>query len=242
MPLWFCAGLLVYNSDRVFADPADAINLPHRIESSARLRPASLVLIAIAALVLLIVPVLRRDWLTLALVIGGGFVCLNYSRPLLGFRFKDVPLIKTFFAPTVIAAALIGLPWLHQGAPPSGAGFIVVLLRAWTLLLFNMILCDLRDVAGDRRTGIVTLPVALGERRTSLLLWLLLTAIEALALTALWQAPGGHVLAWQIASFLVGPYLAALIVAVRTPRSEAFYEWAVEGVLFLPAIAALTTI
>ena len=239
LPLWFCAALVIYNADRLWRDPADAWNLPQRTATTARLRGVAGALTVFAALVLTVLPIVRGDWITLALTLGGALVCLNYSRPLLGFRFKDAPVAKTFFAPTIVAAALIGLPWIHEGPPPSGAAFAMIALRAWTLLLFNMTLCDLRDIAGDRRTGIVTLPLALGEKRTRTLLWLLLATIEALALAALWQSPAPLAGPWRIVALAAPLYLAGILFAVRRPRSERFYEWWVEGILFLPALAVV---
>lgn len=236
MPLWFCAALMIYNADRLRHDPADALNIPQRDATSARLRRCSLAILATSAATLLALPILRRDWLTLALVLGGTLVCLNYSVPLFGFRFKDVPLLKTLFAPTIVAAAVIGLPLLHEGPAADFTDFALTGLRAWLFLLFNMILCDLRDLDGDRRTGIRSLPVWLGEKRTRLLLIALLLGIEALSLAALAFAPAPHVAVWR-RTCIVGPlYLGGLLLAVRAPRSERFYEWAVEGMLFLPAI------
>lgn len=239
LPLWFCATLLIYNADRMWSDPADAWNLPKRTAASAQLRRLAITLTCLAAGVLMIFPIVRRDWLTLALTVAGAVVCLNYSRPLLGFRFKDAPIVKTFFAPTIVAAALIGLPWIHEGPPATGTAFAMIALRAWTLLFFNMTLCDLRDIAGDRRTGIATLPVVLGEKRTRMLLWLLLALIELLALAALWQSPAELAAPWRIVSTIAPLYLGGILLAVRRPRSERFYEWWVEGILFLPALAVL---
>ena len=239
LPLWFCAALLIYNADRLWSDPADVWNLPRRTAASARLRSPAAALTVLAALVLILLPIMRRDWITLALALCGAIVSLNYSRPLLGFRFKDAPLLKTFFAPTIVAAALIGLPWIHEGSPASGAAFGMIALRAWTLLLFNMTLCDLRDIAGDRRTGIVSLPVALGEKRTRTLLWLLLATIEALALATLWQSPASLATPWRVVALASPLYLGGILFAIRRPRSERFYDWWVEGILFLPALAVL---
>ena len=239
LPLWFCAALLIYNADRLWSDPADVWNLPERTAASARLRSVARVLTAFAAIVLTVLPIVRGDWITLALTLAGALVCLNYSRPLLGFRFKDAPVAKTFFAPTIIAAALIGLPWIHEGPPAGGAAFGMIALRAWTLLLFNMTLCDLRDLVGDRWAGIVTLPVALGEKRTRTLLWLLLATIEVLALAALWQSSAPFAGPWRIVALVAPLYLGGILLAVRRPRSERFYEWWVEGILFLPALAVV---
>ena len=237
LPLWFCAALLVYNADRLQSESADSLNVPRRTAISERLRGLSLTLIAASSAVLLLLPVARRDWRTLVLVIAGAIVCLNYSRPILGFRFKDVPLLKTFFAPTIVATALIGLPLVHEGPAKHDGYFAVLTAYAWALLLFNMVLCDLRDLIGDRRVGIVSLPLALGVKRTRQSLWVLLGIMEALALGALASAPAELARVWIILSFGVPCYLGSLLLALRLPRSEGFYEWWVEGILFLPALA-----
>ena len=186
---------------------------------------------------LFLLPVWRRDWSTLALVVLGTLVCLNYSRPLLGFRFKNLPLLKTFFAPTVVAASLLALPWLHEGPPRSGSAFTLVAFRSWLLLLFNMTLCDLRDLPGDRRAGTRSLPVCLGEKGTRLLLWSLLVVLEFLAVAAWRRAEPEWTQTWLLVAVGAPLYLGWLLLALRRARSERFYEWWVEGILFLPAIA-----
>ena len=239
LPLWFCGALLIYNADRLRSDPADALNVPRRVAAMQRLHGSSTLLVALSAVVLLAVPILRGDWITLALVIGGALVCLSYSIPVLGFRLKEVPVLKTFVAPTVVAAAILALPWLHERGSADRALFVSVAVRVWGLLLFNMILCDLRDVEGDRRTGIVSLPGFLGERGTRRLLVALLIAIESLAFLIAARSPATHATAWRILC-VIGPlYLGSLIAAVRVRRSERFYEWWVEGMFFLPSLAVL---
>ncbi len=243
MPFWFCAALLVYNADRLRRDPADALNIPLREAAAARLRVLSFIVLGISALVLVGLPILRRDWLTLALVVGGALVSLDYSIPLFGFRFKDVPLIKTFFAPTIVTASVLGLPWLHLRAGSiDNAALALTALRSWSFLMFNMIICDLRDREGDEAWHIRSLPVVLGDRNTRRLLLALLVGIEALALSALALPSQSHRATWAVISLLGPLYLGGMILAIRRPRSERFYEWIVEGMLFLPAIAVCVTI
>lgn len=238
MPFWFCAALLVYNADRLRRDPADSLNIPLREAAAGRLRALSFTVLAASALVLLGLPILRRDWLTLALVAGGALVSLDYSIPLFGFRFKDVPLLKTFFAPTIVTASVLGLPWLHlRAGSVDNATLVLTALRSWSFLMFNMILCDLRDRAGDNACGIRSLPVVLGDASTRRLLLALLGGIEVFALSAWMLASGAHRITWAIMCLLGPIYLGGLLLAVRRPRSERFYEWVVEGMLFLPAIA-----
>ncbi len=240
LPLWFCAALLIYNTDRLRSDPADALNIPHRAAASTRWRGLSGAVGIAAAVFLIVWPIFTRDWLTLGLVLGGTLICLNYSIPLLGLRWKDVPLLKTFFAPTIVAAAILGLPWLHRGLATDAPTFVSTAFFAGSFLLFNMILCDLRDLAGDRASGVRSLPVVLGEKRTRRLLAVLLVLIEMFALAALLCSHLAHRGAWSSVCIVTPLYLGALWIAVRQPRSERFYEWAVEGMLFLPALAALT--
>ena len=47
---------------------------------------------------------------------------------------------------------------------------------------------------------------------------------------------------WRLIAIFGPIYLGALLTAVRRPRSERFYDWAVEGMLFLPPLAVLATV
>ena len=202
LPLWFCAALLIYNADRLRRDPADALNVPARTAASVRLRGASSVTLTLAALVLIGLPVWRRDWVILVLIIIGAIISLSYSIPILGFRWKDLPLV----------------PW------------------AFCLLLFNMLLCDLRDRAGDMQCGIRSIPVVFGEKGARTLLWALAVIGQIILVT-----PIGlrliEDLPFAFLALFTGLYQAYLLLATRRPRSERFYEWAVEGLLYVPAVA-----
>ncbi len=250
VPLWFCGGLLIYNADRLRRDPADAVNVPARTAASARYRTASRIALTLAAFVLIGLPVARREWLTLALVLGGGFGALGYSIPILGFRWKDLPFIKTLFAPAVVTAAIFGLllfvatPSQSRGLDqPRGWGIFgflgtVVPLIPWAfcLLLFNMLLCDLRDLRGDRACGIRSIPVLWGEKGARRLLWTL-AVLGQLLLGGLIFFRTAGAFPFILLSILTGLHEAWLLHSTRGPRSERFYEWAVEGLLYLPALA-----
>src|SRR5439155_21635711 len=93
---------------------------------------------------------------------------------------------------------------------------------------FNMILCDLRDLAGDRAHGIKSLPALLGESATMRALWLLVVLQFLLAIKQ-----------WPLLASISALYLSALLLTLRKPRGEKFYAWFVEGILFLPAVVQL---
>lgn len=237
LALWFCAALLIYNVDRLRAEPADALNLPQRTATMARFRMPARAVAAGAGAVLIALPVLRRDWLTLALAVAGALVCLNYSVPVRGFRLRDVPLLKSFLAPTVIVAAILGLPVLHGGWWLCSWATAGVGAWAWCFLLFNALLCDLRDLPGDRACGLTSLPVRLGARRTVRVLAGLILAMSVLALVNV-TAGGRTGVCWAVLAGGVPLVLIVLVIQALRRRSECFYEWWVEGMLFLPALVA----
>ena len=232
MPLWFCGALLIYNVDRLRSDPADRINLPARTALIRRLRPAGFAIAALSALVLVVPPFLRRDWLSLALVVAGAIAGLSYSVPIFGARLKSVPLLKTFFAPVAVVCAIFVPPWLREGAP---AHAFIALAWAWCLLEFNMILCDVRDIEGDGACGISTLPSLLGEKGTlsTLVALIVITTVLALAKGLVGPRDADS---WLALGSVGAALLTTILIESRVRRSEQFYEWAVDGLLFFPAV------
>jgi 4-hydroxybenzoate polyprenyltransferase len=227
--LWFAGALLIYNIDRLRPDRADSVNTPGRMACSGRLQHISLGLTLASALVLLLIPIFLGEWLLLILIIAGAVVCVGYSIQIFGLRFKDIPVVKTFFVPTLIAAAFLGVPLVKAQLHLFPVQLLLGLAWAWCILFFNMLLCDLRDMEGDRAAGTVSLPVYLGKRATHRLLLLVGVTIPLLAFLLVWP--------WQ--AFASIAYLSGLIFALRKPRPESFYEWWVEGLLFLPALVEL---
>lgn len=231
LPLWLCGALLVYNLDRLRPDPSDALNTPARQRHHAQLRTASLALIFTSAAALLILPAamaLRGEPLLLALAPAAAVFSISYSFPIFGFRFKDVPLVKTLFAPAIVLLAFFA-PVLLRGELHPDARALAAAAWSGCLLLFNMVLCDERDLPGDRAHGTRSLPVMLGKTNTPRFL----AALIACAALSAWLQ------GWRLLAGAMALCLTALLAASRHPRGEAFYEWAVEGILFLPALAEL---
>ena len=228
LPLWLAGALVVYNLDRLKRDSADVMNTPQRTHWHGLLRRWSWLLTAAGAAVLVLWPLWVRNGGLLLLTAFALPLSLCYSFPLLGGRLKDVPVLKTLFAPLVVLTAVLAPPILLQGLalrPPLllAAGW------SWTLLMFNMLLCDLRDIDGDRAAGTKSLPVLMGAGGTQGLLWLLIATGAVCAL----------VHGWPILAGATVVLLSPLALAVQRRRNEAFYEWLAEGTLFLPAVVDL---
>jgi 4-hydroxybenzoate polyprenyltransferase len=228
LPLWLAGALVVYNLDRLKRDPADVANTPERVRWHALLRRWSWLIAAAGTAVLVIWPLWIGNGALLLLTALALPLSLSYSFPLLGPRLKDVPVLKTLFAPLVVLTAFLAPPILFQGL---AVGPPLLLAAGWSLclLMFNMVLCDLRDIDGDRAAGTMSLPVLLGGRGTLRLLWLLIAVGAACALM--------H--GWPVLASATVALLCPLALAAHRRRTEAFYEWLAEGTLFLPALVEL---
>ncbi len=230
LPLWLAGALVVYNLDRLKRDPADCVNTPERVLRHGTLRRWSWALTAAGVAVLVLWPLWIGNGCLLLLTALALPMSLCYSFPLLGLRLKDVPAVKTLFAPLVVLTAVLAPPILLEGLAIDAA-LLLAAGWSWALLMFNMVLCDVRDLEGDRAAGTRSLPVLLGSKWTQVLLWALITGGALCAVIH-----GSPVLAAATVAAL-GP----LAVAARRRRSEAFYEWLAEGTLFLPALVELGT-
>lgn len=232
--VWLAAALLVYNVDRLKNDPADRLNVPLRAMRSEKLRRTSLGVATVGAIGLVVLPIWTKNWLLLALTVSGSVVCCGYSLPVFGTRLKQIPVLKTLLAPSVVLAAWVVPPLLKFGPATHWPDFIGITAWVWGLLLFNMVLCDQRDIDGDRQTGVLSLPAVLGQKGTRRLL-LALVVFEVLVGACLAIAEPKR---WVWLAALAPLAMTALLLALRKPRGELFYEWWVEGLLFVPLIAS----
>jgi 4-hydroxybenzoate polyprenyltransferase len=228
LPLWLAGALVVYNLDRLKRDPSDEVNTPERVRWHGMLRRWSWLLTAAGAAVLVLWPLWIGNGALLLLTCLAVPLSLSYSFPLMGARLKDIPVLKTLFAPLVVLTAVLAPPILLQGLA-VGAPLLLAAGWSWALLMFNMLLCDLRDIDGDREAGTKSVPVLVGETGTRGLLWLLIAAGAACAVRHGWPILAGATVA----------ALSPLALAARRRRNEAFYEWLAEGTLFLPALVEL---
>jgi 4-hydroxybenzoate polyprenyltransferase len=191
VPLWFAAYLLVYNLDRLYPDPADLINVPIRAAKIKELRAARIGVVFLSSVILFAWPLLTgRPWLILALAFAATILQF-YSRPIPGvrFRLKDLPYVKSFLPPGVIAGILVVWPCLE-----NGRGFrlkeCLELVCCFLVLLINSLVFDYRDIEGDSALGTKTIPVRLGARNT---IYLLIALAATLIGVSIWLSARGSV-------------------------------------------------
>lgn len=152
-PVWsiiaFLCVFFVYSRDKISGSKEDLLNTPER----AILAKYPIRQIASLAYLLAIILVLLADWHKLPSVLIFGLAGWIYTIPVFGHRPKEIPGVKSLIVASACSICFAGL---------AGTGCMYMFL----LILISTILCDVRDVVGDRAAGVRTLPVLLGTSRT----------------------------------------------------------------------------
>ena len=231
-PLWFAGYLFVYNSDRLYADPADATNTPLRFSWAPRLRPLRVTLIWLSAGILVLWPlVTARGWMLFPLTAGIGTLWF-YSRPIFraGYRIKDLPYVKSLLAPGVIASILVIWPAFESGKLAEPSVWLVI-IWVFLVLTLNALIFDYRDIPGDIAAGTKTIAAVLGRAGTKGLLCSLAGVVVLISI--------------QLAQLrLAGPLIPALLAlgcagllgSLRFRLAPVLLSLLADLLLFLPAI------
>jgi chlorophyll synthase len=182
----------------------DAINEPHRPIPSGRIAGRWGLAIAIAGTVLsLLVALATGPWVFGATCVG--LACAwGYSAP--PFRFK----VSGIWGPAVVALTYEGLTWFTGASVMAGAlpaAHVLIVVALYSLGAHGiMTLNDFKAVAGDRATGLRSLPVMLGVGRAARVACVVMVVpqIVVVALLAQW---GHRIPAAIVAALLIGQLL-----------------------------------
>jgi 4-hydroxybenzoate polyprenyltransferase len=146
----------IYAADKVSGSAEDLMNSPSR----AVLAKCPIKQLAIGAYGLAAIILVAWDPSKLYCVLAPGVAGLIYTARIGGVRPKDIFGMKTLIVASSTAicrAGLVGGDWsLH----------ILVFL----MMIIDTVIFDLRDIDGDVRANIRTLPVVIGRRQTLILL------------------------------------------------------------------------
>lgn len=158
----FLVTFAVYTLDRLKGSAEDAINNPERVEIFIGKEKLFMGLIATSFLAAILITILTDVWKVTYLLtpIGAGLI---YTAKICGHRIKDIPTAKNL---------VVGLSWAAPEAGLAGAGWsIFAFFFLWAFN--NSVICDIRDIKGDRINGVRTIPVMLGAERTRLVIVIL---------------------------------------------------------------------
>jgi len=159
---FFCT-LSVYNTDKLTDLDLDLINTPERARFVKRHRKLVIASVVSTWAIAFFCGFLYNLYAVVIVAFGFCMGCL-YSVGFLELRLKDVLIVKnaTISGTFVVGTALMSLA-------VNSSDYVAIALVAYLVFLklfINTVLFDVRDVEGDRRAGIVTIPTWLGKVKT----------------------------------------------------------------------------
>ena len=228
----FLATFSVYNMNRATDRAEDSINRP-RVASRSLLFFLVPSMVASALCLLLSASVGAQ---ALTVIVTSFIASIFYSVKLS----PSTPRLKEIVG---LKSVLVAFSWGFTGAllPASfQAVDVAKIVMAFTYIfiqiLVNTILCDVRDMDGDRSSGVKTLPIALGLSRTRKLLFIVNTLMFPWLLYCLTQ---GLFLKYVPALFFGVGYGYLIIWAFsRKERNRLLVELAVDGE-WMPLVALM---
>lgn len=162
-------------------------------------------------------------------------ITLLYSFPLLPFkkkkRLKDFGLLKILTLSYVWTLITVWFPvvTLTRITP----GFELVFAQRFVFMFVLCLAFDIRDMASDGRLGIHTLPVALGKRRSYLLIYAGLVLFLILSVFHFYYTHNFMLFNAMVVSALA-TYFTIEFAKVR--NSDLFYLASVDGMMLLQAV------
>jgi len=172
LPLFFASFLVtfsIYNLNKITDKEEDKINSPDRITFIKNRDHLLVALSVIAYAIALIIGILSGEILAIIVLLIPLWVAILYSiRIAPGLpRLKDIFVAKSLAVAISLTSSTALLAYIYFKNP-----YIILF---WVYFLFiklfiNTVLFDVRDVSGDKRVGIKTIPAVLGVKKTKNLL------------------------------------------------------------------------
>ncbi len=172
----FFLAISVYSFNKVTDIEEDAVNLPERAQFAKRNRDL-LILASLVSINIAIVFAFFSNPYASVLIIFPFYISVLYSIGVQKLRLKDVLLLKNVIAAATCTVAAVLLPLVVH----SDAALIVMLVAYFVFLklFINSVIFDIRDIEGDKKAGVRTIPVYLGKSKTRALLLILNSTLIA---------------------------------------------------------------
>ncbi len=172
LPMCIAAFLITfstYSLNKLTDMAEDSINMPERVKF-IRDRRQLILLTSLGAYLLSIPLAFSVTPKALPILFVPLLANLLYSSRLLpGIpRMKDIPVMKNVFVATSWAMVCTLLPSVDISNVPRMTA-LAVLYFMFVKVFINTILYDIRDVDGDRASGVKTIPVLLGTKKTTMI-------------------------------------------------------------------------
>jgi len=180
----FFLGISVYSLNKVTDLEEDLVNLPDRARFVKKNRDY-LLFTSLESINIAVVLAFLSNPSAIIVILLAFSVGVFYSIGMRRLRLKNILLLKNIMiaGTCTVAAALLPLA-VHAGIP-----FIILMVAYYIFLkaLINSVLFDVRDIEGDRKAGVRTIPLSLGRNKTRNLLLLLNSTLIVWVAVSLFQ-------------------------------------------------------
>jgi 4-hydroxybenzoate polyprenyltransferase len=210
--LFFASSLVtfsIYNLNKITDTKEDTINNPERAKIIQNIEKNTGMALSIGAYIIaLIIGLLTEKILAITILLIPLWVAILYSVPLVpGLpRLKDIFFAKSLSVTIGMTLSIFLLLYIFYPHP--------IILLTWVSFLFiklfiNTVLFDVRDLEGDKKIGIKTIPVIWGVRKTKNFLLFLNTLL----------------ILWIFVAFYLNLFMIALPIILF---SVIFDYWAIQ--------------
>ncbi|MFH1824458.1 MAG: UbiA family prenyltransferase [Candidatus Firestonebacteria bacterium] len=203
----FSVLFLIYAYNRIADIKEDKISASERLTFIKKIKSINVY----AAIVLFIISCalifLTGNLTALSLYLLTGFIGINYSKKILFIpKIKNILLIKNISIGVMFALSVIAVPFLLVGADMTGV-FYLLLAYLFLRVFINTIYFDIRDIAGDKTAGVLTIPIKIGEQKTIKILNIINALTLLIILPILNASPNPHYILFVLPAILGAIYL-----------------------------------
>jgi 4-hydroxybenzoate polyprenyltransferase len=220
----------IYSLDRLTDSKEDAINIPERGDFIKGRRKiifaASIASCLLSALIVLLIKPWALPIMLMPVAANAAYGSRISHLP----RLKDIPVMKNLLVALTWAFGITALTaWGETDA--YGIAFIFYFLLAKSFI--NTVLYDIRDLEGDRRSGVRTIPVLVGQKWTAVIL----LALNSTLLPCLMLAARS----WQLLAFWLVIYGYIYILCFKKGGNKNALDLCVDGEWMIAYIILLAS-
>lgn len=201
--------------------------------------------LAVAAVVMTAALSMALGPWTMALLAGAYIVGLAYTVtwfPKLDVmrihRLKDIPASKDIFVAIAWAMFTALIPVIAVESDVFTVGVVVACMFTFGLAYIRSVLCDIRDIEGDRLVGRETIPILIGKAATKIFLGALTAGLFVMLLVATHYVYAGAFGYWLLGAVVyTGGYL--VLYHRRAIRKGLTFDLVVDGVFHFSGLLAI---
>lgn len=218
----FCLAMAVYSFNRVSDLEEDSINAPDKGQFIKKNRDY-LLFVSIESLDIAVVLAFFTNPVAITIILFAFCVSVFYGLGSRRFRLKNILFLKNITVAATMATAAVLLPL----AVHANIAFVVLMVAYFIFLktLIEGVLHDARDIEGDRKAGVGSVPATLGMNKTRNLLLLLNSTLVVWLAFALFQAIFYPYIVVLILSLLYGYWLILRFTRPGANTSRVWYSF-----------------